>query len=299
MGSAEPELDPDVSLQLLNIGDEVSPALTADGASSPRPLHLQLLSESPPPARDSGAPSLADAASDDEISSGADSEGGILSDPEETAAQEERYERRLAMLRRRHGLSDARTLSQVFKLLDCFIGQYKLNRTDELLAEIAGVCETLGGEWRIKHIQSSAFCRWKQYRFRDALALFLQQQEMVGASAALCENIGHTYSSLGDLSQAEAYFERAIELLTSGSFGNHGGIYMGLGLVRERMGKVSEALPILLKSLEHYELEHTSNGHVADASIIAKANMSVGKAYEKLNKLDDAARHMVRSSPLD
>jgi tetratricopeptide (TPR) repeat protein len=180
----------------------------------------------------------------------------------------------------------------VFKLLDCLIGQYKLNRTDELLADVADACESLGGEWRIKHIQSSAFCRWKQYRFREALDLFLRQQELVGASAALCENIGHTYSSLGDLAQAEAYLERAIGLLDHGSFGNRGGIYMGLGLVRERLGKVSEALPILQQSLKHYELEHTSNGHVADASIIAKAHMSVGKAHQKLNSPDEAASHM-------
>lgn len=253
----------------------------------------------PAPANAMPDPSLArpvaGAASDDGVSSDADSEGGILSDPEETAAQEDRYERRLVMLRQRHGLSDERTLTLVFKLLDCLIGQYKLNRTDELLAEVLDVCESLGGEWHIKHIQSSAFCRWKQYRFREALELFLRQQELVGASAALCENIGHTYSSLGDLARAEAYFERAIELLRQGSFGNHGGIYMGLGLVRERLGKVSEALPILQQSLAHYEREHTSNGHVADASIIAKAHMSVGKAQQKLKNPDEAARHMTEA----
>eukprot|EP00967_Tisochrysis_lutea_P063072 scaffold81223_cov35-Tisochrysis_lutea.AAC.3 len=276
-------LDPAISLQLLEIGDEVSPAPPPAAAA---PLHLKLLKP--------GELTAAEA-SEDEVTSGADSEGGILSDPEETAAQEDRYERRLAMLRRKYGPHDERTLTQVFKLLDCLIGQYKLNRTDELLADFAELCEARGGEWRIKHIQSSAFCRWKQYRFREALDLFLRQQELVGPSAALCENIGHTYSSLGDLSQAEAYFEQAVELLKRGSFGNRGGIYMGLGLVRERLGKVSEALPILLQSLEHYEREHTSNGHVADASIIAKAHMSVGKAQQKLNNPDEAARHMAEA----
>eukprot|EP00966_Prymnesium_polylepis_P112703 2606780-Prymnesium_polylepis.1 len=88
----------------------------------------------------------------------------------------------------------------------------------------------MGGDWRVKHIQSLAFCRWKQYKFKEALELFLEQQKIVGASAALCENIGHTYSSLGDLNEAESYFERAIELLKTGSYGNKGGIYMGLGL---------------------------------------------------------------------
>ena len=66
---------------------------------------------------------------------------------------------------------------------------------------MTSVCKERGGDWYVKWIQSLAFCRWKQYRFKEALGLFLQQQEIVGASAALCENIGHTYSSLGDLQQ--------------------------------------------------------------------------------------------------
>ena len=40
-----------------------------------------------------------------------------------------------------------------------------------------------------------------------------EQEGIVGASAALCENIGHTYSSMGDLAKAEEYFVRSIELL--------------------------------------------------------------------------------------
>ena len=136
--------------------------------------------------------------------------------------------------------------------------------------------------------------RWKQYRFREALTLFLEQQSIVGGSAALCENIGHTYSSLGELGSAEEYFERAIELLKRGSFGNKGGIYMGLGLVRDRLGKTKEALPILEQALAHYQAEHTDGAsHVQlDSSIIAKAHMSVGKAHEKLGDAPNAARHM-------
>ena len=175
-----------------------------------------------------------------------ESDGGIISDPEECLAQEERLEQRVAALKRKEGLSSDRTLKQAFKLMDCLIGQYKLNRTDEILAELEPVCnKKSGGEWHVKYIQSKAFVRWKQYNFREALALFLEQQEIVGGSAALCENIGHTYSSLGDLDKAEEYFERAIELLKRGSYGNRGGIYMGLGLVRDRLGKTREALPIL------------------------------------------------------
>jgi tetratricopeptide (TPR) repeat protein len=154
------------------------------------------------------------------------------------------------------------------------------------------VCAERGGDWKVKHIQSTAFVRWKQYKFKEALALFLQQQEIVGASAALCENIGHTYSSIGDLPKAEEYFERAIELLKRGSFGNRGGIYMGLGLVRDRLGKTREALPILEQALEHYQKEHTRDFVQLDSSIIAKAHMSVGKAHEKLGEKAKAAEHM-------
>jgi len=221
-----------------------------------------------------------------------ESDGGIISDPEECLAQEERLEQRVAALRRKEGLSTDRTLKQAFKLMDCLIGQYKLNRTDEILAEVEPVCSSRGGDWRVKYIQSKAFVRWKQYRFKEALALFLEQQEIVGGSAALCENIGHTYSSLGDLPKAEEYFERAIELLKRGSYGNRGGIYMGLGLVRDRLGKTREALPILQQALEHYQNEHTKDHVQLDSSIIAKAHMSVGKAHEKLGELPKAASHM-------
>ncbi|KOO27827.1 tetratricopeptide tpr_1 repeat-containing protein [Chrysochromulina tobinii] len=221
-----------------------------------------------------------------------DSENGIISDPEECLAQEERLEERLRLLKRKEGLATDRTLKQAFKLMDCLIGQYKLNRTDEILEELAPVCAERGGDWKVKHIQSTAFVRWKQYKFKEALALFLQQQEIVGASAALCENIGHTYSSIGDLPKAEEYFERAIELLKRGSFGNRGGIYMGLGLVRDRLGKTREALPILEQALEHYQKEHTKDFVQLDSSIIAKAHMSVGKAHEKLGEKAKAAEHM-------
>ena len=232
-------------------------------------------------------PPSADAAREDEDDDdgsevdGTDSESGILSDPEETAAQEERLELRVAKLRRKRGEAHDSTLKHTFKLLDCLIGQYKLNRVDAVLAEIADVCHAAKGrgasDWHVKYIQALAFCRWKQHRFKEALELFYQQQEIVGASSALCENIGHTLSSLGDLPKAEEYFERAIELLKHGSFGNRGGIYMGLGLVRERLGKQKEALPILEQALEHYQKEHTKGHATVDSSIIAKAHMSIGK----------------------
>ena len=272
-------LDPAVAQQLLAKGDDTSPPALPTGGL--KPLHAVLQEQRQ--------------LQEEEEAGLTDSDNGILSDPEETIAQEERLEKRVATLRKKLGLASDVTLKQVFKLLDCLIGQYKLNRTDEILQEIGAVCKERGGDWKVKWIQSTAFCRWKQYRFQEALELFLEQQSIVGASAALCENIGHTLSSLGDLPQAEEYFERAIELMKHGSFGNRGGIYMGLGLVRDRLGKTREAVPILTQALEHYQREHTKGFETVDSSIIAKAHMSLGKVQEKLGELDEAAKHMAEA----
>ena len=327
---AERELDPAIAERLFATGDAfgwatcgastVSPtsgagrgangsATATAAAPHPVPLHIQAIAQhqreqqqrpqpqpqpQPRPPRGGGGGSAPAAVSlDDGDSDGVDSDGGVPSDPEECLAQEERLEERVALLKAREGLRSARTLKQAFRLMDCLIGQYKLNRTDEILAELEAPCRELGGDWRVKYIQSTAFVRWKQYRFKEALALFLEQQKVVGGSAALCENIGHTYSSLGDLPKAEEYFERAIELLKRGSFGNKGGIYMGLGLVRDRMGKTRESIPILRQALEHYQQEHTdpSSHRVTDSSIIAKAHMSLGKAHEKMGEVDVGVKH--------
>ena len=59
-----------------------------------------------------------------------------------------------------------------------------------------------------------------------------------------------------------------------------GGIYMGLGLVRDRLGKTRDALPILQQALEHYQQEHTKDHVQLDSSIIAKAHMYAGLAIE-------------------
>ena len=281
-------VDETVSRQLFARGDDISPGV----ASGSKLLHLVACAKAEPTP---SPPAPAPAAGSDHGEGLSDSDNGILSDPEETLLQEERLEKRVAALRKRRGLSDDATLKQVFKLLDCLIGQYKLNRTEKILSEVAAVCKERGGDWYVKHIQSLAFCRWKQYRFKEALSLFLEQQKIVGASAALCENIGHTYSSLGDLPQAETYFERAIELLKHGSFGNRGGIYMGLGLVRDRLGKTREALPILEQALEHYQREHTKGYQQLDSSIIAKAHMSIGKAHDKLGEPAEAAKHFAEA----
>ena len=143
-------LDPAVAQQLLLRGDDVHQA------PAPALKHLHLLVAA-------STPAAVQSDSDHDLS---DSDNGILSDPEETLAQEERLERRVAALRKKFGLRNDKTLKQVFKLLDCLIGQYKLNRTEKILGEVQETCHSLGGDWRVKHIQSLAFCRWKQYKFK-------------------------------------------------------------------------------------------------------------------------------------
>ena len=131
------------------------------------------------------------AAADD--SEGGDSEDGAASDPDEVLLQQERLEERMHRLRSSRGPSHDATLKATFKLLDCLIGQYKLNMTDDVLSEVKTVCRERGSDWYVKWIQSLAFCRWKQHNYKEALRLFHEQESIVGASAALCENIGHTY----------------------------------------------------------------------------------------------------------
>ena len=66
-------------------------------------------------------------------------------------------------LRASRGPSHDATLKATFKLLDCLIGQYKLNMTDRVLSEVKTVCKERGSDWYVKWIQSLAFCRWEMY----------------------------------------------------------------------------------------------------------------------------------------
>lgn len=163
-------------------------------------------------------------------------DSGEQSDPEEERAREERLEAQMVALRREHGLADERTLKKVFKLLNVWIAQYQLNKVEGLVEEVMDTCREKGGDWYVKAIQAKGFCRWKQQRLDDALELFLEQEKIVGGSAALCENIGHTYSSLGDLETASAYFTKGLGLLQVTGGGNKAGLYYGLGLIKERQG---------------------------------------------------------------
>eukprot|EP00667_Euglena_gracilis_P009805 EG_transcript_9968 len=206
--------------------------------------------------------------------------------------QERELEARVDDLRRGPGLQDPASLDVVFQLFDVWIGLYRLNKTDALLQEVMPFCEQIGGTYYIKAIQMLGFCRWKQYKYAEALELFHKMEGLMGPSCALCENIGHTYSSMGNLDKAEEYFELAAKLSPGegkgGMEGNMGGILLGLGLVKERKGDVKGALPVLQQSLDWYQAKFAATG---DASLVAKAHMSVGKAHDLLGNPAEAEPH--------
>ena len=134
------------------------------------------VTEKPPPVTKKPPPVTKRPPPEETLPSSDDDDDGAKSDPEEVIAQEERLEQRFRVLKRKEGIDSERTLKAAFKLMDCLIGQYKLNRTDDVLREVAPACKARAGDWHMKYIQSTAFVRWKQYKFKEALDLFLEQQ---------------------------------------------------------------------------------------------------------------------------
>lgn len=84
--------------------------------------------------------------------------------------------------------------------------------------------------------------------------VFQEQSSLVGPSAALFENMAHTYNSIGDYDNAEKYFLMAMDLVDQFNKGKKGGILLGLGLVHERKGAPREALPFLQNALATYKV---------------------------------------------
>jgi tetratricopeptide (TPR) repeat protein len=77
------------------------------------------------------------------------------------------------------------------------------------------------------------------------------QESLIGDNSILCENIGHTYSSLGDYEKAREYFSKGLALLgPDGPPGRQAGFYYGLGLATDRLGSARDSLPLLHKALE-------------------------------------------------
>merc|ERR1719401_2381461 len=205
-------------------------------------------------------------------------------DPERVEEQEEnerKLEARYKKLLADKGLQDESTLDTFFALFDNCIQLYRLTKLDGYLAEVVPACRTRTDKYKLKAIQALSFVRWKQSRFREALPLFLEMEEILGKGAALCENIAHTYNSLGDYDKAEEYFRQALKFIEQEhgmNRGNRGGVLLGLGLVRDRLGKQKEALPVCQKAYEFYK--ERANG--APASLQAKAGISCAKINAKL-----------------
>merc|ERR1719401_321360 len=122
-------------------------------------------------------------------------------DPERVEEQEEnerKLEARYKKLISEKGLDHESTLETFFALFDNCIQLYRLNKLSEYLEEVVPICRKRSDKYKLKAVQALAFVRWKQSKFREALPLFHEMEGILGKGAALCENIAHTYNSLGD-----------------------------------------------------------------------------------------------------
>merc|ERR1719221_1977409 len=130
----------------------------------------------------------------------------------EQIKQEAVLEVKYARLKERLGVGDRRTLDVFFELFDLWIMLYRLNKADAALREVVPACEWRQDDLAIKAVQALAFTRWKQGRYREALERFHELEGWFGKNAALCENIGHTYTAIGAYDEAELYFNDAMSL---------------------------------------------------------------------------------------
>lgn len=206
---------------------------------------------------------------------------------EEQERNEKMLEARYAKLKSEKGLNHEDTLQTFFALFDNCIQLYRLNKLSDYLEDVVPVCRKRDDKYKLKAIQALAFVRWKQSKFKEALPLLLEMEEILGKGAALCENIAHTYNSLGNYEKAEDYFRQALKFIEQESGpnrGNRGGVLLGLGLVRDRLGKHAEAFTVCQKAYEFYK--ERANG--APASLQAKAGISCGKITCKLGNLPKA-----------
>jgi len=228
-----------------------------------------------------------------------DDEKGYESDPEKEVELMKLLEEKIAIHEQNLGLANEKTLNKIFKLLNLYIQHYKLDVMDELLAKVSVVCIAMGegSVWFIKYIQMLGFCRWKQYRLREALELFLKQEKLVGDNSILCENIGHTYSSLGEYDKARESFQKGLQLLgPNGPPGREAGFLYGLGLATDRLGNTEEALPMLYKALDGYRKERIDpEGNPVDSSIHAKVQSSIGHLHEKLGDFEQAMKYFAEA----
>lgn len=203
------------------------------------------------------------------------------------------------------GIANAVTIEVFLRLFDVLIGLYRLDRCETLLNEVIPAIDTLEAnsadgtasssltsKYKLKAVQCSAFTKWKQGKLSEAMDLFIQMEDMMKdspPSPALLENMGHTYSSMGNLDAAKMYFKKAI---TAGSM-NQGGLLLGLGLISERSGDLQGGLKQCLEALEWYESKFTGNNN--ESSLEAKCSLSVAKIYARLKDQTNALKYATRA----
>ncbi|CAK9012503.1 Inorganic diphosphatase [Durusdinium trenchii] len=197
--------------------------------------------------------------------------------------EEARLEKLFAEQRSEQGLDNDVTLNTFFKLFDMWIQLYRLNKCMEVLEEVVPICRKRGGDLHIKGVQALAFTLWKKSQFKDSIKLFHEIEDLIGSSAALCENMGHTYSSMGNYDEAAKYFQRALRCLDEEEklgkkTGDRAGILLGLGLIEDRLGRFEEALASVRESQDLFR--QRANGK--PSSLVAKAGMSIAKILLKL-----------------
>jgi len=218
---------------------------------------------------------------------------------EEQIKQEAILEVQFQRLRDKYGLGDRRTLDVFFELFDLWIMLYRLNKADAALKEVVPVCEWRRDDLAIKAVQALAFTRWKQGRYREALMRFHDMEGRLGKSTALCENIGHTYNTLGAYDEAELYFQQALTLTHAqppGADSNEGGVLLGLAGVQERRGSLEEALPTSVRAYKFYKQRDKERGW--ESSLTAKAAMQLSKVHMLLGNLEKARRRVVEAIQL-
>eukprot|EP00392_Amoebophrya_sp_AT5.2_P004527 g4535.t1 len=214
-------------------------------------------------------------------------------DDEENALKNENDEKILEAafldLRKKEGLKSEKTLDKFFELFDNSIQLYRLNMLAKYLEEIVPVCRNHpNSKYKLKGIQAYAFVLWKKNQFREALPLFLEMEDILGRNGALCENIAHTYNSLGNYDKAEEYFSAALKFCQNdeSATSQKGGTLLGLGLVRDRQGKTAEAEKIVRQSYEFYK--RRSGGQLF--SLQAKAGVALAKIVAQMGRDEEAEK---------
>eukprot|EP01047_Picozoa_sp_COSAG01_P008200 COSAG01_NODE_320_length_18904_cov_45.662537_2_plen_339_part_00 len=133
-------------------------------------------------------------------------------DAKQQQSQEIQLEARFVQLRAEKGLDDDSTLDAFFALFNIAIQLYHLNKLAAYLVDVVPICRRRLDSYTLKAVQAHAFVLWKQHKLEAAVKLFHEMEDIMGKNAALCENIAHTYNSLGNYETAERYFRESLQV---------------------------------------------------------------------------------------